>query len=428
MDTRTLKGLKRELTGYMREFRKCIRDGRSREHLGTYVRGQLGPLGAKSVEPIALDAGVPPRTLQQFLSRRHWDEGKVRRRYQFVLQRDHGGENAVCLVDGTSFPKKGDKTVGVKRQYCGTLGKIENCTVSVHLGYFRDGFHAPLDADVYIPQEWMDDPARRVEAGVPKDLEFRTKPQIATDILRRSIEAGVQLQWLTADEEYGRSAAFRQEVADTGLGYVVEVPSSMKGWTVRPETGARGLPLPGERELREVSALWKRGGPSWEMYRVKDTEKGPVVWAVRQTIFYPNDEGRPGAALRLLVAGNMETGELKYFYSNAPMEIALSKVVCVAFSRSHIEQLFEEGKQAVGLDAFEVRTYRSVQRHLVLSMLSVYFLSEQTTRLRGEKPLVEPVPGPGGDPVPAGPGDVQAGTGAAAAALRAQDRVLAEAS
>ena len=162
---RTLKGLKPRLTAYMREFRKCIRNKRTRGHAGTYIRGQLGPLAAKSVEPIALEAGVAPRTLQKFLSHRKWDEEKLRRRHQVVLQRDHGGENAICVVDETSFPKKGEKTTGVKRQHCGTLGKVDNCVVSVHLGYVRDGFHALLDSDVFLPEDWALDAARRKETS-----------------------------------------------------------------------------------------------------------------------------------------------------------------------------------------------------------------------------------------------------------------------
>ena len=427
MDMRTLKGLRHELATYMREFRKCIRDRRSREHMRTYIRGQLGPLLAKSVEPIALEAGVPPRTLQNFLSRQKWDEEKARRRHQRVLERSHGGENGIAVVDETSFPKKGPKTVGVQRQHCGALGKVDNCVVSVHLGYVRERFHALVDGDVYLPESWIEDRQRREEAGVPQEVGFRTKPQIALDLLRRSIEAGVRLRWLTADEAYGRSAAFREEVEHMGLWYAVEVPCSMTGWTTRPETGANGLPLLGERGVREVSALWKRGGPSWEQYRIKDTEKGPIVWAVRETLFYPNDHGRPGSPIRLIVATNVLTGELKYFYSNAPITIALFEVLCVAFSRSHIEQLFEEAKQEVGFDAFEVRTYRSLQRHLVLSMLSVYFLSEQANRLRGGKPLVERLPSPQGDPLPTGPGDFPQGADETAPTGRAEDRVLAEA-
>jgi SRSO17 transposase len=428
MDMRTLKGLKPRLTAYLLEFRRCIRNKRTRRHAGTYLRGQLGPLEAKSVEPIALEAGVAPRTLQKFLSERKWDEEKLRRRHQVVLQRDHGGENAICVVDETSFPKKGEKTTGVKRQHCGTLGKVDNCVVSVHLGYVREGFHALLDSDVFLPEDWANDPARREEAGVPEDLAFRTKPQIAVDLLRRSIQAGVQMRWLTADALYGRSGAFREAVSRLGLWYVVEVPCSMTGWTKRPRTGEDGLPLPGERSSREVSKLWTRGGPSWERYRIKDTEKGPLVWEVRQTSFHPNDDGRPGAPLTLIVATHVLTGERKYWYSNAPLETPLSELLCVAFSRCHIEQLFEEAKQEVGFDAFEVRTYRALERHFVLSMMSVYFLSEQATRLRGGKPLVEPVPGPQGAPLPTGGGDALAGTGSAVAACGQQDRVLAEAS
>jgi len=143
----------------------CIKTKASGAHLRTYLTGQLGSLERKSVEPIALDAGVPPRTLQQFLSAHRWDEGAVGRRLRTWVTRKHGYRNAIGLVDETSFAKKGTKTAGVHRQYCGTTGKTDNCVVTVHLGYVTPDFHALLDGDLYLPASWIEDPVRRARSS-----------------------------------------------------------------------------------------------------------------------------------------------------------------------------------------------------------------------------------------------------------------------
>lgn len=405
MDVGELRQVKRALSRYVGKFDACIKTKPTRAHLRTYMIGQLGSLERKSVEPIALEAGVPPRTLQQFLSEYQWDESAVGRRLRAWMKRKHGCANAIGVIDETSFAKKGTKTVGVQRQYCGTTGKTDNCVVTVHLGYVTPDFHALLDGDLYLPASWMEDPERRREAGIPEDVVFKPKWQIALDLVQRSCAEGVPLRWITADEFYGRAGEFRDGVAAAGLGYVVEIPSNLTGWTRAPRvepvgtvlgtghTLKHGRVLEGERSARPVSNLWHRGGPSRQLYRVKDTEKGPVVWEVRATRFFPNRGGVPGDELLLLVARDVLTGEIKYFLAHASEETTVSEILCVAFSRWHIERLFEDSKGEVGFDHFEVRKYRSLRRHLVITELSLGFLADQTSELREKKLLVEPLSG-----------------------------------
>jgi len=438
VDVETLKALRPALGRFCEQFRRCIKTRESRRHLRTYMEGQLGPLERKSVEPMALEAGVPPRSLQEFLSLHHWDEERVRRRLWTLLQRDHADEDAIAVVDETSFAKKGDKTPGVQRQYCGATGKPDNCVVTVHLGYASGDFHALVDGDLYLPESWAEDRERCREAGIPEDVDYRAKWQIALDLLDRTTEGGVRFRWLTADEGYGRSAEFREGVAARGLLYVVEVPVTERGWTrlprmEQPGAGRRGPTpktprvAPGEPPPREVRSLWKRGGPSWKTYRVKDTEKGPVVWEVRESAFWPSRDGAPGEPVRLLVAREVFTGEVKYFLTNAPLEVGVATMLCVAFSRWHVERCFEDGKGEVGMGDFEVRRYRGLQRHLVVSMLSWYFLADQTDRLRrrGGKPVVDGVPGAGGRGGAAGPGALLPGEDAAAGGHGREDPLLA---
>jgi SRSO17 transposase len=410
MTPEALTTIRKNLDKFLKRFDGCIRTRPSREHLRTYVGGQIGRLPRKSIEPIALEAEVPPRSLQEFFSLHKWDEQAMRRRVQEIVATEHASAEAIAVIDETSFPKKGRETTGVQRQYCGATGKTDNCVVTVHLGYATEDFHALIDGDLYLPREtWIDDAERRGKVGIPDDVVFREKWRIALDLLDRTVANGVAFRYLTADEEYGRSGAFRRGVAAHGILYVVEVPCSMTGWTHRPPTlGPEDYAGKGRRRTRRtlspqappscrVDEAWKRGGPRGRKYHVKETDKGPVVWEVRAGRFSPWswEEESPADEGWLIVARNVLDGEVKYFFSNAPEEAPLTTLLRVAFSRWVIERLFEDGKSEIGLDHFEVRRYLPILRHLIVSMVSLLFLVTETDRLRGGKPVVERVAGGG---------------------------------
>jgi hypothetical protein len=243
-----------------------------------------------------------------------------------------------------------------------------------------------------------------------------TAQKIALELFHRAIEDGVRFRWITADEFYGRSREFREAIsAVAGVNYVVEIPNSLTGWTKRSVVGRK-------RPARPVSKLWERSGPPWVLYRIKDTDKGPELWKIRETRFYPHSGARD-RALRLIIATNVLSGETKYFLSDARPGVPLKTLLHVAFSRWHIERLFEDAKGEVGLDHFEVRNYRSLMRHLVISNVSLYFLSEQTKLLREKKPLVDPLPGQGCNRGSTGPGDVSEGTDSSSQQGRGHHRV-----
>jgi len=409
MDTVDLKKLTWKLSHFLRRFYGSIKTGPSRRHFRTYIQGQLSALERKSIEPIALAAGVPPRSLQEFVEIHRWEHAQMRRRLQEVVMTDHGEAHALGLIDETSYAKKGDHTAGVQPQYCGATGKTDNCVVSVHLGYATEDFHCLLDGDLFLPEEtWGQDRERCRHAGIPDEVVYRPKWRMALDLLRRAWQHGVRFEYLLADEEYGRCQTFRQEVATyEGLSYMVEVPCSLRGWTKRPPVltppeggSSRGRRRPRPRlagwapPARRVDRLWKRGGPSWETFHVKETDKGPVVWEVRTTRFYPCEDGLPGDEQWLLIARNVLTGEVKYFLSNAPKETPVVALVQVAFARWHIERVFEDAKGQVGLDHFEVRHYQPIMRHLILSMVSLLFLMRETPAAAKKKEFVECAPPP----------------------------------
>ena len=438
MDLEQLRQLQSALYEYVAQFDGCVKGNPNRQHLRTYLEGQLGSLPRKSVEPIALEAGVPPRTLQEFLAIHDWDEQKVARHHRELVRFNHGQGNAIAIIDETSFPKKGDKTPGVKRQYCGAMGKVDNCVVTVHLGYVAGDFHTLLDGELFLPEDWTADRERCRQAGIPEKVTHRPKWQIGLELLQRSLDEGVQLKWLTADEEYDRVSDFRHALAQKGLLYMMEIPRDLAGWLQRPKVEKAGTTTrsghtlsqdrvaPDQSEAQPVWKIWNNSHLPWQLYRIKDTEKGPCIWRVRQTRFFPREEGLPGEKLRLIEAEEVLTGEVKYFLSNAPMKAPLKVLLAVGFSRWRIERLFQDGKQEVGLDHFEMRSYPGLMRHLILTMLSLYFLVEQAERLRGKKSVVDGLPGKGSCRSAIGPGDISPGAHTPPPKGGRQGRILAK--
>lgn len=416
MDAEAILGLRSALGTYLREFDACMGRATNRPHLRTYVVGQLGPLERKSVEPIADAAAVPARTLQAFLSEFDWDHGAMRDRHQRRVARRHHHDAAIGVIDATSFPKKGRKTAGVQRQHCGVLGKVENCIVSVHLGYATPTFNTLLDGEVYLPEEsWCQDPDRRREAGIPDDLVFRTKPRIALDLLRRARGNGISPAWLVFDAEYGSNVPFLHELDELGQRFVGEVPVSFRVWTKEPRTrprrhacdqqrrGAGRPPRPlmvQSNPMSEVQMVLAHSPrvrcQTWVPYQVFESTKGPQVWEARRLLVHlKKPDGSPTRAYHLVIARSvLIKGEVKFFISNAPEGTPVEDLLFVVFSRWRVERLFQESKGELGLDHFEARKFKAVQRHLILSCLSHTFLMEHCERYRGEKTGVDGLPGP----------------------------------
>ncbi len=407
MESAMLLEIKPALTEYLHQFDVCLGRVTNRRHLQTYVSGQLSDLDRKSVEPMADAAGVPPRTLQEFLGLLKWDAAAARDRLQRRVARRHGHARSVGIVDETSFVKKGRQTACVQRQHCGSAGKIENCVVSVHLGYATGDFHTLLDGELYLPEAtWHADRVRCRRAGVPDDVVYRPKWRIALDQVRRALGNGVRFRWWTFDEGYGGKPPFLRGMDELGQAYVGEIPASFVGWTVEPEvlyrehardrrTGrprrrprlkVRNTPPAAVRTILRHSPILRRR--PWVRYRVKDGAKGPMVWEAKCIPFWIKDEdGLPSRPHRLLIArGVLNPAEVKFFLSNAPESTPVETLLRVAFSRWRIERLFEDTKTELGLDHFEVRHFRSISRHLIVTCISYLFLAEFRERHGGKKP------------------------------------------
>jgi SRSO17 transposase len=405
MQAEDLLALRPALSRFLKEFDDCA-GVPTRRHIATYVEGQLGPLPRKSIEPIALAAGTHPRNLQELLSLHRWDEDLMRTTLHQRVRGTHSGRQAIGVIDETSYAKRGKKTPGVQRQYCGATGKTDNCAVTVHLGVADGEFHALLDSELYLPQSWANDPARCRAARIPEGMTYRPKTEIALELIDRVTQCGLDFGWFTFDEGYGGKPPFLAALLARGRRYIGEVPKNFMGWSHPPEV----LDLPEESALgrpRHFPRLADGAAPprpveelacqidvaSKRSYHVKDTGNGPEVWHVGWMPFYPQIDGLPGPVHWLLVAIPVLGGEPKYFVSNAAPGVPLEVLLHVAFSRWHIERCFEDDKGEIGLDHFEVRNYQSLKRHLILSALSFLFLAETNEKLRGEKPRVDDVPG-----------------------------------
>ena len=430
MDADTILGLKPALTGYLHEFDGCFGRSQTRGHLVTYVEGQLSDLARKSVEPIADAAEMPPRTLQEFLSLSRWDESAMRDRLQQRVARRHHHPHSVGIFDETSFVKKGDKTACVQRQHCGAVGKVENCVVSVHLGYATPDFHTLLDGELYLPEQtWHEDRQRCRAAGIAEEVTYRPKWRIALDQYHRALSNGVRFAWLTFDEGYGGKPPFLREIDALGQDYVAEVPVNFHVWTSPPallhRAHARDRVNRKGGRARRYPRLKAKHNPTvpvenvatysplmrkqpWVQYHVKDGSKGPMVWEAKHLLVYLKDErGLPTRAHHLLVARNvLDRDEVKFFISNAPLATPVETLLLVAFSRWKIERMFQDSKMKLGLDHFELRKFGSISRHLILSCVSHLFLAEFHQQHVGGDPRKTKLRP---DDQPANHGDVQAG-------------------
>ena len=411
MDVAEIQRVGRGLEAFLEEFSDCFGRCDTESYLEVYVEGQNSDLQRKSAEPIALRAGVVPRSLQVFLGSANWDEQRMIDRVQEIVARDHSHPYAIGLIDETGSTKKGVHTACVQRQWNGNRGKVDNCVVSVHLGYTVGPFHSLLDGDLFLPKSWANDRKRRERAGIPDDITHRSKPQIALGQIQRALRNGIRVAAWTFDEHYGQSYDFLDGLDALGQTYVAEVPCEFHGWALTPKILYRATPQEVRAKGRkrryprlaktaakasEVRNLLNHSpsftGQSWTPIHIKDGEKGPMVREVKVIEFRMQRDGLPTRPHWLIAARNPEvtrhTGvpdDVKFFVSNAPGGTPLEWLVYVAYSRWPIEQCFKEEKDELGFDHFEVRGWRSIHRHMALTQVSHLYLNKMREQLIAEE-------------------------------------------
>lgn len=399
MTEEQIAGLGPALRSHLRFYGKYLGLAPTQEHVGVYCRGLLSDLARKSVEPIALAAGACVRSLQLLLTQHDWDETGLRNAMQRQVVQEHlpapdqarsDAVGVVGWIDQTSAAKKGDKTPGVQRQYCGSTGKIDNCIVTVHLAVGYGSFSCIADSGLYVPKSWIDDPKRCQEAGIPLDRPFQTKCQMALEQVKRALSNGMRFDWIGFDEGYGGKPSFLLGLEGMGQTFIGEVPKNFHCFGAPPRYHSLQRPYVA-KEAQNLAAHGKAfAGKKWKTYRATHKTVPDSFWRVKAGRVYISVEGKcHDRAYWLIVAKNTASGEIKYFISNAPLRTGVKRMLEAAFSRWGIEHLFRVAKTEIGLGHYEGRRYRGMMRHMMLCQLTLLFVAEQTERLGEKKPAID---------------------------------------
>ena len=341
-----------------------------RRRAAAYVRGLLGPVRRKNGWQLAEHVGdATPHAVQRLLDRASWDADAVRdelvgyAREHLLTERDPG----VLIVDETGFLKKGDKSVGVQRQYSGTAGRIENCQIGVFLALAGPRGRALIDRELYLPKSWCDDEGRLHEAHVPAEVVFQTKPRLAQRMIGRALDAGLRPRWVLGDEVYGSDSKTRRFLESRGQPYVLAVSSQQRLWV--------------ELKQQRVDRIAQTIQPDdWQRISVAAGSKGPRVydWAGGR-LGVPTETPGGGLVNWLLIRRGITSGgephEYAYYLCAAPPEATLADLAIAAGQRWAVECCFESAKQETGLDDYEVRSWHGWYRHVTLSMAALAMLA-----------------------------------------------------
>jgi SRSO17 transposase len=402
MDHRDVEGFLHELQGFHDAFRECFARSEPREHFFRYMVGQFSGLERKSIEPIALRVeGGRVRAMQRCLSEVAWDDAQMLRTYHRLVDDDMGDPEGVLIFDESGFPKKGHDSVGVARQYCGTLGKVENCQVGVFAAYASRHGYALVDKQLFLPEPWLTDAyaRRRTQCQLPDDRGFQTKPQLAAAMLRELRDEGVlPFKYVVADCLYGNSPEFLQAIETCpGLTYFVSMPSDTRCWLEGPVMAAK--PHKYQGEVRSTRVVAQKAKPPmtiaavaqslhdcfWYRRNVSEGTKGPIAYEFTKRQVTLCKDGQQDKTVWLVMKRTIgEHPAYWYYISNAPMSSRLPLFVWLSGMRWAIEQCFEETKSELGMDQYEIRKYRGWHHHILTCMLAHFFLWHVRIRL-GEK-------------------------------------------
>ena len=379
------------LEDYLAQFKTCF--ARSDQHAWAhrYLQGLLSTLPRKSCEPIALALGVPVRGLQAFLAESTWALTPLLAQQERLVARSLGdADDGVFLIDESGMPKQGQHSAGVAHQYCGALGKLCSCQVGVFVGYASHAGYTLVGGQLFVPQNWFGEPMAqmRQEVGLPSELTFRTKPQLAAELLQAIAARGHLLgRWVAADALYGNAPAFRDAVAALGKWYFTEVSCDQLIWRrtpalIVPAWSGKGrkptrqrLKTPSNASYRVDELLWRLPKTAWTRATIKEGSKGPIVCDLAFVRVNEARDGLPGARQWLIIRRNVDDPSLvKYYLSNAPETIATACLARMCGIRWPIELTFEVGKEELGMDQYETRSWQGWHHHMALVILAHHFL------------------------------------------------------
>jgi SRSO17 transposase len=354
-----------------------------------YIHGIFLERGRGNMSKYAkIVPGSSRQSLQHMISKSHWRDDLFLAKLQKDVTKLIGDEiNGSIHIDESSFPKQGTDSVGVARQYCGRLGKIDNCQVGVFLGYVNGRNRTLIDERLYLPQEWAEDLPRRREAGVPDKVVFKNKAQLAKEMILHARDSGVPFGWVGMDSFYGNLPWVRNDLDAEGITYIADIHCDTWVWLNFPKIGIPARRSKQGRSPTKIVVL--DGEPSavpvkhiatqiphsqWSRVFVRDTERGPLWTKIATIPVYPREDDLPGRLQLLILRRDEGTDNVKYQLSNAPLDSKLSVIAKMSHSRYWIERAFEDGKGIAGLADYQIRTWTGWHHHMALSLLAMLAL------------------------------------------------------
>ena len=378
------EGMLERLPSFLDPYLECVGRRENREHLQRYLQGLISDVERKNVETIAYLHDQGRRELQRFIGETPWDYEPMLDLLTREVGQELGEADGVLVIDPSGFEKDGQNSVGVKRQWLGRLGKVDNGQVGVYLGYASRKGHALCDVRLYLPKEWAADRARRRKCGVPKNVRFQTRHKMAETMI---LERGSKLphQWITGDDEMGRCPRFRTWLREHNEQYLLAMPSNT---TIRDLSDA-AQPL--SRTGKKLKAPWKSvkawlqeiPSSGWTRIDVRDGEKGPlIVEAVKCRVQTREQRRLVGPEELLFVMRVKESCGWKtdYYLSNASAETPLEELARAAKAEHRIEDCFKRAKSEAGMADYEVRTWIGWHHHQTISLMAAWFLTNEARR------------------------------------------------
>jgi SRSO17 transposase len=380
-----LRGVMPRLEAFLEPFVAALQTMGQKTNVRQYVSGLMSDLDGKDVESIAYLHDRDRQGLQKFIGQAEWAHRPALTELARQVGDELGEADGILVFDPSGFAKQGTESVGVQRQWCGRLGKIENCQVGIYLGYVSRCDHALVDFRLYLPKEWANRQRRRKKAGVPAEIRFCTRHELMLQMLD---EQGPLLPhaWIAGDDELGRSSWFRQELRSRGECYLLAVPSNTLVRDLRvPDPLYRGRGPRPQVPFTRVDR-WCAGVPeaAWKTIEVRDGEKGPLVTQAVRRLVQARTEGKPSEVAEFLVVfrERQEDGTWKHDYllSCAPLATPLGEFARVYKAEHRIEEALKRAKGEAGLADYQVRTWEGWHHHQTLSLIATWFLTQETRR------------------------------------------------
>jgi len=385
VDPCLLRGVLPRLERFLDPFTALLQRSEQGQHARDYVAGLLSSLEYKNVESIAYLHDQEREPLQGFIGQSPWDHTPWFAELARQVGQQLGTPDGVLIFDPSAFPKKGKASVGVQRQWCGRLGKVENCQVGVYLAYVGSADHALVDVRLYLPRAWARDRQRRKAAGVPRAERFRTRHELALEMLDQRGGA-LPHTWISGDDELGRSGPFRRELRARQERYLLAVPSN----TAVRDLAAPDPPYGGHG--RRPSAPFQRVGRwcaalpegAWETVEVRAGERGPITVQAVRALVQARTEGRVSDVAEALVVFREAQGDgtwkHDYLLSNAALGVPLAEYARVFKAQHRVEECLQRAKGEAGLADYEVRTWRGWYHHQALALTAAWFLTQEARR------------------------------------------------